>query len=139
MFFENFYFKESDGELEMKKFAQRLKELREYYGMTQAKVAECLNFSSAAISNYECGAREPAIEELILLADFFQVSIDYLVGRSDYTIRLIKNKIVRYAVMESFKVLDSLNEKEIDMIVHVLANGKKYSWHLERKNNFTEK
>lgn len=123
----------------MQKFAQRLKELREYYGMTQAEVAECLNFSSAAISNYECEVREPGIEELILLADFFQVSLDYLVGRIDYQIRPIKNKIVRYAVMESFKVPDSLNEKEIDMIVHVLANGKKYSWHLERKNNFTEK
>ena len=107
--------------------------------MTQAEVAECLNFSSAAISNYECEVREPGIEELILLADFFQVSLDYLVGRIDYQIRPIKNKIVRYAVMESFKVPDSLNEKEIDMIVHVLANGKKYSWHLERKNNFTEK
>ena len=123
----------------MKKYAKRLKELREYYGMTQAEVAECLNFSSAAISNYECEVREPGIEELILLADFFQVSLDYLVGRIDYPIRPIKNKIVRYAVMESFKVPDSLNEKEIDMIVHVLANGKKYSWHLERKNNFTEK
>lgn len=85
MFFENFYLKESDGELEMKKFAQRLKELRKYYDMTQAEVAECLNFSSAAISNYECGAREPGIEELILLADFFHVSLNYLVGRINYS------------------------------------------------------
>ena len=49
--------------------------------MTQAEVAECSNFSSAAIINYECGTREPGIEELILLADFFQASLDYLVER----------------------------------------------------------
>lgn len=90
LFFENFYFKESDGELEMKKFAQRLKELREYYGMTQAEVAKCLNFSPAAISIYECGTRGPGIEELILLADFFQVSLDYFVGRFDCTKRYEK-------------------------------------------------
>ena len=113
----------------MKKFAQRLKELREYYDMTQAEVAAALNFSSAAISNYECGAREPGIEELILLADFFHVSMDYLVGRLDYSIQRGKKKIIRYAVTESMKVPASLNEKELDMIVHIIANGKKYSWY----------
>ena len=128
MFFENFYLKESDGELEMKKFAQRLKELREYYGMKQAEVAECLNFSSVAISNYECGAREPGIEELILLADFFQVSVDYLVGRIDYSIHHGKKKIIRYTITENMKVPASLNEKEIEMIVHIISNGKEYLW-----------
>ena len=129
MFFENFYSKESDGEMEMKKFAQRLKELREYYDMTQAEVAESLSFSSAAISNYECGAREPGIEELVLLADSFQVSLDYLVGRIDYSIQRGKKKIICYSVMESLEVPASLNEKEIDMIVHIIAEGRKYSWY----------
>lgn len=129
MFFANFYLKESDGELVMKKFAQRLKELRVYYGITQAEVAECINFSSAAISNYECGEREPGIEELILLADFFQVSLDYLVGRIDYPIQLGKKKIIRYAVTESLKLPDSLNEKEVERIIHIIAGGKNYSWY----------
>ena len=117
----------------MKKFAQRLKELREYYGMTQAEVAECLNFSSAAISNYECGTREPGSEELILLADFFQVSSDYLVGRIDHSIQHGKKKIIQYTITENIKVPDSLNEKEIDTIVHIIAEGKKYSWYVEKK------
>ena len=76
----------------MKKFAQQLKELREYYGMTQIKVAECLNFSLAAISNYECGAREPGIGEMVLLADFFKVSLDYIGGRIDCPIQFEKRK-----------------------------------------------
>ena len=112
----------------MKKFAQRLKELREYYDMTQAEVAAYLNFSSAAISNYECGAREPGIEELILLADFFHVSLDYLVGRINYSIESDKKKIICYAVTDTLNVPVSLNEKEIDMIIQRFADGKKYSW-----------
>lgn len=133
MFFEDFYFKESDGELVMKKFAQRLKELREYYGMTQAEVAECLNFSSAAISNYECGVREPGIEELILLADFFQVSLDYFVGRVDNASRYEKKKIIRYVITESLTVPISISEKEIERIVHIIAGGKEYSWYEVKK------
>ena len=112
----------------MKKFAQRLKELREYYDMTQAEVATYLNFSSAAISNYECGAREPGIEELILLADFFHVSLDYLVGRIDYPIKSGKKKIIHYMVIDTLKLPVSLNEKEIDMIIQSFSAGKEYSW-----------
>lgn len=113
----------------MKKFALRLKELRGYYDITQAEVAAALNFSSAAISNYECGAREPGLEELVLLAEFFQVSIDYLVGRSDYPVRYGKKKKIFYSVDEVLKVPDYLNDKEIEMIIRIIAAGKKYSWY----------
>lgn len=112
----------------MKKIAQRLKELREYHVMTQAEVAARLNISSAAIGNYERGAREPGIEELILLADFFHVSLDYLVGRIDNPVNGRKKKIIHYAVMDTLNIPDSLNEKEIDMIIHTIAKGKKYFW-----------
>lgn len=114
----------------MKKYAQRLKELREYYGMTQAEVAECLNFSSAAISNYECGVRAPGIEELILLADFFYVSLDYLVGRMGNLSK--REKIIRYSVIDTLKVSDSLNMKEVDTMIRILAKGKDYSWSAEK-------
>ena len=110
----------------MKKIAQRLKELRKYHVMTQAEVAARLNLSPAAIGNYERGSREPGIEELILLADFFHVSLDYLVGRIDNPVN--GKKIIRYAVTDTLKIPDSLNEKEIDMIIHIIANGKKYFW-----------
>ena len=122
-------FCESDGELEMKKFAQRLRELREYQDMTQTDVAACLNFSAAAIGNYERGAREPGIEELILLADFFHVSLDYLTGRSDQQAKGRKKKVICYAVTDTLKIPDSLDEKEIDRIIHMIARGRKYSWY----------
>ena len=89
-----------------------------------------MNLSTAAIGNYERGAREPGISELKILADFFDVSIDYLVGRTeDFTNINPKMKIIHYAVVETLKLPCSLKEKEIDMIIHILANGRKYSWY----------
>ena len=46
-------------------------------------------------------------------------------GRIDYPIQLGKKKIIRYAVTESLKVPDSLNEKEVERIIHIIAGGKK--------------
>lgn len=63
--------------------AQRLRELRYEKKLKQSDVANALGFSGQAISNYESGKREPKVSDLILLADFFDVSIDYLVGRID--------------------------------------------------------
>ncbi len=65
-----------------KVLGQRIKELRLEKGLTQKEVAERLKVTHAAIGNYENGKREPQIDDLILLADFFDVSIDYLVGRT---------------------------------------------------------
>ena len=63
-------------------FGKRLKNLRLERNLTQAEVSEMLGFTSQTVANYECGKREPRIAELILLADYFEVSIDYLVGRA---------------------------------------------------------
>ena len=62
---------------------QRLRDLREDRNLKQSDIAKVLNVTSQTIANYELGNREPGIRELILLADFFDVSIDYLVCRSN--------------------------------------------------------
>jgi transcriptional regulator with XRE-family HTH domain len=51
--------------------------------MTQRQLAEALRVTVRTITNYENGSREPNIATLIALADYFDVSLDYLVGRSD--------------------------------------------------------
>lgn len=61
----------------------RIKELRTERHITQLKMAMDLNMSQNTISRYENGEREPGIAELIRIADYFRVSIDYLVGRTD--------------------------------------------------------
>lgn len=61
----------------------RLKELRKARHITQLKLAIDLNLTQNTISRYENGEREPGIAELLLIADYFGVSIDYLLGRSN--------------------------------------------------------
>ena len=61
----------------------RIKELRNEQHITQLKMALDLNMSQNTISRYENGEREPGIAELIRIADYFHVSVDYLLGRTD--------------------------------------------------------
>lgn len=61
----------------------RIRELRKARRVTQLKMAMDLDMSQNTISRYESGEREPGVAELIRIADYFRVSIDYLVGRAD--------------------------------------------------------
>ena len=61
----------------------RLKELRKKKGISQLRLATDLNTTQNTISRYETGEREPGIEELIMIADYFNVSVDYLIGRTE--------------------------------------------------------
>ena len=61
----------------------RLKEIRKQRGITQLKLAMDLNISQNTISRYETGEREADYTTLIRLADYFNVSLDYLLERTD--------------------------------------------------------
>ena len=61
----------------------RLKELRESRGYTQLKVAMDLNMNQNSISRYESGQREAGYCLLIRFADYYGVSVDYILGRTD--------------------------------------------------------
>ena len=60
----------------------RLKELREEKKISQQKLALELNVSQASISKYEKGLAEPDIPMLCTIAEYFHVSVDYLIGRT---------------------------------------------------------
>ena len=61
----------------------RLKELRKLRKISQLKLAMDLNMNQNSISRYETGEREADYDTLIKFADYFDVSIDYLLGRTD--------------------------------------------------------
>lgn len=67
----------------MLNFGSRLRELRKGKGITQKQLAIDIGASERGIQNYELNERKPAFDVLIALADYFDVSLDYLVGRSD--------------------------------------------------------
>ena len=61
----------------------RIKELREEKNISQLELAKKLNLTQQSISLYEKGDREPSIDVLKSIANFFNVSLDYLLGKSD--------------------------------------------------------
>ncbi|SFE89320.1 helix-turn-helix domain-containing protein [Peptostreptococcus sp. D1] len=67
----------------MNTFGMRLKELRENMNLTQTELASKFNVTPPSISQYEKDVRSPDYELLIKIADFFDVSTDYLLGRTD--------------------------------------------------------
>lgn len=64
-------------------FSQRLRDLRARESYTQQELADKANIARSTLAMYEQGHRKPDFEILDTLADFFDVSFDYLLGRSD--------------------------------------------------------
>ncbi len=63
--------------------AERLKTCRKKKNVTQKEVAQFLSISERAYQHYELSTSKPSYDILLSLADYFDVSIDYLVGRSE--------------------------------------------------------
>lgn len=85
-------------------FSNRLKELRESQDITQEQLAKLLNVSRPTIAGYETRQRQPDYEKLILIADLFNVSVDFLltgesadevvtIGKVKYTEEMIDQKV----------------------------------------------
>ena len=104
-------------------FKDKVKELREEYRFSQYALAEKLNVSQSAIASWESGRREPPIETLRKIADLFNVSLDYLLGKSEY-----KNFADEYSeIQEKYGIVDEskkpATEGELDnMLIEQLLS-----------------
>ena len=76
------------------KFGTNLKRLRKQKGITQQEIANEINTSRSCISNYESGNRQPDNQTIKLIADFFDVSVDYLFGRSEVKTLIKSNSLM---------------------------------------------
>lgn len=74
----------------MQIFGERIRKLREEKGISQSDLAAQFQISQNAIASYERGAREPNMERLKELAIFFNVSLDYLLGRTNDRSRVFR-------------------------------------------------
>lgn len=79
----------------MASFSTVLKQLRDRENLTQEELAKRLNISRSRLASYEQGQREPDFELLEAIADYFNVDLDYLLGRSDTTTQI--NQVVTIA------------------------------------------
>ena len=69
--------------IDSKKMGKRLKELRKSKGWSQIRMMTETEIDQALISKFENGERIPPPETLVILADFFDTSTDYILGRTD--------------------------------------------------------
>lgn len=107
----------------MNKLAKNLKRLREKKGAYLKEVAPVLGVSVGTVSNYEHGVHSPDPETLLQLADYYDVSVDYLVGHTNYPypISILDREICEdYTVEHFLKLLDRLPSQELQYLVYVL-------------------
>lgn len=99
-------------------FKERLKDLRISRNMTQGDLADAIGNTKQAISQYERGVRQPDFETLEALCDFFNVSSDYILGKSSVTMRFVDSNELKLldgfssgVVSELFEIVNRLNQE----------------------------
>jgi transcriptional regulator with XRE-family HTH domain len=97
----------------MTEFRNVFKELRQARGLTQAELAKRLGVSRSSIGMYESGERVPRHEDLELIADFFNVDIDYLLGRTYKTTVLPQNYYFNETAREYADFLEKNPEYQV--------------------------
>ena len=106
-------------------FPKILRQLRKKKGIKQSTLGTVLNLSAGAISNYENGINHPGYDILCSIADYFEVSVDYLLGRTDYphSDRLLNQRISgKYTVSALLKHLYHMPKESVDLIVNLIMN-----------------
>ncbi|MEG0155522.1 MAG: helix-turn-helix domain-containing protein [Lachnospiraceae bacterium] len=99
---------------------ENLRELRTLKGLKQSSITTVLNISQSAYSLYELGKREPTFDTLIKIAEFFDVSTDYLLGLSTSTAHSVSSRNLKplfsdeeLEVLEYYRALDKTNQRWI--------------------------
>lgn len=103
------------------RLSENLKRLRFQRGNTQKELAIYLHLSNSTISNYENGVNEPCYHTLSLLADFYGVSIDYLVGRQYAEIFQHRAIYGEYTIGRFLRLLDALPYGRLSFLVDFLV------------------
>lgn len=98
----------------------RIRYLREKSHYSQKQMAEKLRITNVQLSRYESGARKPDPEMIVNIADFFDVSTDFLLGRS----ASVNEFSAAYITPQDVQLLESIREKDgmIDFINDLLEH-----------------
>lgn len=93
-------------------FSIRLKQLRQKHKMTQSDLAKILGLKPTAISNYESERNEPSFDKLIVLSEYFDVTIDYLLGVSDSYLP-VGGEVLDRDIVEFFDLYQQLSPENV--------------------------
>ena len=108
-------------------FCKRLIDLRESKDMKQKELGDILNLQSSAISKYEKGITQPNIASLIKIAEYFSVSVDYLLGLSSVKNPYSADKFTpkEAEIITKYRKLSPENKIRIDERISTMVDGQK--------------
>lgn len=105
-----------------KKYALQLSKLRNARGLTQQQAADLLGITRGRLNNYEQGTREPDLETLSSLAEFYNVSVGFLLGRDEMALERQKDSEIKDA-LDLFRKIKNLSPEK-QKIIEILTNDE---------------
>lgn len=114
----------------MARMGDILSELREDKGLTQLQLSKQLHISNSSVSAYETGARTPNVDVLVSLAQFYDVTTDYLLGRTAEPVSpsVLSEELAPGVTAASvIQTLKMLTPEQRDSILLILENMRFYS------------
>lgn len=101
-----------------------LMELRKAKGLSQKQLAAILGCSQNMISQWENGTRDPGTETLILISNYFNVSIDYLLGRTDVSNEPTQKEKAIDETMALYNQLPEQDKEKVKAFIQFVATHK---------------
>lgn len=113
-------------------FGERLRALRTEKGLSQMDFAKQIRISKSSVNMYERGEREPSFETLETIADYFNVDLDYLLGKSDVACRIhlapdakVTLSYAEQKLIRSFRELNPEGQQKVlDYTADLSASGR---------------
>ena len=117
-------------------FSIRLKELRMNRGLSQRELAIIFKVSTGTVGNWEVGTREPDFNTLVNLAEYFNVSTDYLLGASVLGLKEQSNTFSaeERRLIEGYREINAAGKKLVMQTVETLLNSSAGSGIASSKN-----
>lgn len=100
-------------------YGERLRELRASTGLSQDELAKILCLSRESYGKYERGDRNPSIDALLGLAAYHDVSVDYILGRTDFPAAFGSLNPAKQKAISSFVSCSDLAAKVVDGVLHL--------------------
>lgn len=105
--------------------AKRLKELRFKKGLTQESFADILGVSQQTVASWENNKATPKIDALATMADYFEVTTDYLLGRE--TLNSVQLSDEQMVLLDDFEELDTVNKQKVFSYIRDLIRSQHFS------------
>lgn len=120
-------------------FSKRLKHLRQLNNITQQELADYLKVGKTTISNYETKYSSPDAETLYKIADFFDTSVDYLLGRTEQCNLDSDDSVLENPTLQEIEGLSEESKKELEQYIRLLKIKDEVDKNKEEQSSTSEK